>query len=208
MLSKVQQKRREYIAGLDKLIPLSKQHQYGIKDLKKGSYLSIDKENFTVLSISTYLETKWENFKKKKNDYIITELELFCLGSGEVRYIEWEEDDVVEAYITTDVLTLKSLKYRNKPVTKAVLDDIAENEEGILTVNGTQYHYDDEDTFSALYNSDKHTDIPVRVFEFYCDNAQSLSVEFWYDDNDDLKPEKEAFFSKELNLNTLTVLQL
>ncbi|MEA1955350.1 MAG: DUF4178 domain-containing protein [Campylobacterota bacterium] len=208
MLSKVQQKRREYIAGLNQLIPLSKQHQYTIKDLKKGSYLSIGKENFTVLSTSTYLETKWENFKKKKNDYYITELELFCIGSGEVRYIEWEEDDEIEAYITTGVLALKSLKHQNKPVTKKTLDNIAENEEGILTVNGVEYHYDDEDTFSALYNSDKHTDIPVRVFEFYCDNAKSLSVEFWYDDNDDIKPEKEAFFSEELNLTTLTVLQL
>jgi len=199
---------RTYIAGLNNLIPADDRHKYGIKDLIKNSYLSIGKENYIVIDVSTYLEVKWSNFKKKKSDYIITELKLFSLSSGEIKFVEWEEDDFIEAYVTTKTLNLRDIQYNGLKVTKNILDEIAEKEEGILSFNNTKFYYEEEDTFAALYNSDKHSNIPVRIFEFYSNRGESLSVECWYDDNEDSKPEKEAFLSTELNLDTVSVLQL
>jgi hypothetical protein len=208
MLSKNQQERRLHISNLTTLIAKEERFRLSIKDLKKGSYLSIKKENFVVLSYATYLETKWKNFKKKKEDYYITELKLFSLSTGMISYIEWEEDDEIEAYQTLKEIKATDIKCNGKNISRKIIEDISQEESGELTYNNESYYYEDEDTYAALYSNENYQDAAVKVYGFANKNEQYISIEFWYEEQDDAKPEKEVFLSKELDLSSLSVLQL
>ena len=208
MLNNKQKKRRLYISKLDKVIPKKERFNFSIKDVKNGSYICIDEQNFVVLSIGTYLETKWKNFKRKKEDYIITELKLFSLSTAEISYIEWEEDDEIEAYQTIKEIKINELKSNGSSISKNLIEKISDEEQGSVQYNNKSYYYDDEDTYAALYTNEKYSESKVKVYGFANDLDEYISIEFWYDDNDDSKPQKEVYLSKELNLNKLSVLQI
>lgn len=204
-----QVKRREVISTMRNLIPKDERSAYSIKNLQKGSFLSIGRKSYLVESVGTYTEVKWKNFAAKKSQYVVTELELFCVTTGETIYIEWEEDDTVEAYITTSVLSIRDVKLDGSSVKRSDVEYIANEEEGVLSVSGKgSFWYDDDSSYAALYNSEKYTDIPVRMYEFSGEHDDQLTVEFWYEEEGDSKPEREAYISKELNLRTLEVLKV
>ena len=66
--------------------------------------------------------------------------------------------------------------------------------------------YVEEDTSAYLYNSEKHKDIRVKMYEF-SSNRNSLTVELWIDEDAE-KPEKEAFLSEEVSPSSITVLKI
>ena len=72
----------------------------GLAALVTGGYLDIHDATYEVVAVSKYLDVKWDNFKKRKKDYWVTELELFHLLSGEKTFVEWEIDDDVEFALT------------------------------------------------------------------------------------------------------------
>lgn len=208
-ITKNQVKRREVISTMRDLIPKGQRTAYSIKDLKKGSFLAIGKKSYLVEGVGVYTEVKWKDFSPKKSDYVVTELELFCITTGETVYVEWEEDDSVEAYITTEVLSMRDVKFEGSSATRRDVEYIADEEEGDLYVPGRgDFWYDDDSSYAALYNSDKYDDVPVRMYEFGGDGEDCLTVEFWYDDKGDSKPGREAFISRELDLRTLEVLKV
>jgi len=203
----LQQKRRDAIKKLHP-ITAKERFKHTIMDVKKGGFISLNNENFLVASVSKYLETKW-SFKKMKNEFYVTELELFSITTGKTIFIEWSYDDELEISQTKKEIKLKELTSNKSKVSKKVLEDISEEEEGEIKYNGTSFYYIEDDTWAALYFKNENSDgIPVRFFEFESDDEEYLTVELWYDEIGDDKAKREAFISEEIKPDSIKVLQL
>ena len=195
--------RLEAIRGL-KPIPEAERSKYSIKDLKVGGYFSFRNQNWLVLSISRYLETKWEDFSPLKEKYWTYELTILSLKTGEKRYIEYYEDDDIEIYFTE-----KEVKLTELGLTRADLEEIADEEEGTINFDGKSFEYSDDETSAARYfrKEDDKEGIPVRLYEFEAGSA-SLTIEAWSDDANDVRPDREAYLSSEVSSSDIGILQL
>jgi hypothetical protein len=180
-----------------------------IKDAKAGSFLEFGNETFKVMSISYYLEVKWKNFKRKKQDYLITELELFSLEKGESSYLEWEVDDELEISHTRIMPKMRELTFDGRKLTTQLLEDIAEEEEGQVSYKGDVFDYSEDDTWAGLFSRSKDFDqgIPVRAYEFESEKGACLTVETWHEESDE-RPDREAFISSPINPRALRVIQV
>jgi hypothetical protein len=181
-------------------------HQYDIRDLKVGGYFTLKKENWKVLSLSRYQETKW-NFTKDKK-YQLWELEIISLKSAEIRYIEWGFDDDLEIYISQDQLKFRDLKDEetDKRIGKSDLDRISDQEGGV-TYKGQVYWYEDNESWAAKFYRNNKVDEPelVRFYEFETEKGDSLTIESWHDEDD---RECEIWTSSEVQSHDIQVLQL
>jgi len=195
--------RLEAIRGL-KPIPEAEMSKYSIKDLKVGGYFSFRNQNWLVLSISRYLETKWEDFSPLKEKDWTYELTILSLKTGEKRYIEYYEDDDIEIYFTE-----KEVKLTELGLTRADLEEIADEEEGTINFDGKSFEYSDDETSAARYfrKEDDKEGIPVRLYEFEAGSA-SLTIEAWSDDANDVRPDREAYLSSEVSSSDIGILQL
>jgi len=180
-----------------------------IKDAVAGSFLEFGKETFKVLSVSHYLEVKWKNFKRKKHDYLITELELFSLEKGETSFLEWEVDDELEISHTRTMPKMRELTFDGRKLTTQLLEDIAEEEEGQISYKGEVFDYSDDDSWAGLFSRTKAFDqgIPVRAYEFESAKDVCLTVETWHEESDE-RPDREAFISYPINPRSLRVIQV
>lgn len=176
-----------------------------IQSCKTGSFLELHGLTYEVKNITKYLDVKWSSFAKRKKDYWVHELSLFCVENGSNKFIEWEFDDELEIFETTKEVKLKDLQYNDGKLTKTLLEYIAEEEEGFVTLNGTKYHYSEDDTWAGLFYSGSDDPLQVRFYEFESTSGSSLTVESWVDDND---TEREAFLSKEVSLSNLKILTI
>ncbi len=209
-MNKKQARRLGAIRGL-KPLPKAERHRYTVKDVAVGGYLSIGEEVFKVLSIGKYLDAKW-NFRPKKQQYWTYELELLSLKTGEVLFLEWYEDDEIELWLTEQEVGLRELRSDYGKVSRELLEYFAEEEEGEIQWRGKTFCYDDEETYAALYFRDAFGSdtegVPVRFFAFEADDGTTLTIEMWYDDASDSRPEREAFTSRTVRSSEVEVLQL
>lgn len=183
-----------------------RQCKQDIRQVKKGGYLEIKGETYLISEAFRYLEVKWSSFKKKKNEYWVTELQLLNVLTGEKTFIEWEFDDELEISQTVSEVQLKDLTENGKPLTRKILDDIAEEETGIIKYKGKNFHYIEDDTWAALfYRNTTDEPLQVRMYEFKGDDGTGLTLELW--EEEDSKPEREAFISQELSASAIKVLQ-
>jgi hypothetical protein len=177
-----------------------------ITSVKKGGYIEFGGNSFQVVKVNRYLEVKWKNFSKLKKEYWVTELQLFNLLTGGSSAIEWEIDDELEVSVTTQRVSLLDITFKGGHLKYADLELIADEEEGVVSVAGTTFHYEEDDTWAALFyggDSDDHSQ--VRMMEFSDRGKKGLTVELW--EEEACKPAKEAFLSEAINPSTVTVLQ-
>ena len=186
-----------------------------IRDLATGDYCEIGGEAFRVRRVYRYLDVKWSDFRRRKQDYWITELELLSLHTGEPIWVEWEIDDELEIYRTTEKLTLRAIQYQGRALRTADLEDMAEEEEGTVRASGKSWEYSEEDTWAARFFKVERPDDPVnvddgatlRVYEFEASDGASLSIEAWHEEDDE-RPDREAFLSRRESADRIAVLQL
>ena len=186
-----------------------------IRDLGADDYCEIGGEPFRVRRVYRYLDVKWRDFRRRKNDYWITELELLSLRSGELTWVEWEIDDELEIYRTTEKLALRTIQYAGRALRSADLEAIADEEEGIVKAGGQSWEYSEEDTWAARFfpvqrpddSVDKDGGATLRVYEFEASNGAALSIEAWHEEPDE-KPDREAFLSRRESPDRIAVLQL
>jgi len=190
-------------------IPNTKRSSLSIMDVKQGGFLKLNNVLYYVDSVSKYLETKWD-FRKKKNDYYVTELTLINIKTGEKKYIEWEIDDELEIYETIKTLKMRDFRFHGEKVNQSTLEYIAEEEEGEIQYNGKSFYYSEDDTWAAKWfkNSNEKTGVPVKMFEFESDDNDYLTIEVWYDTVSADRGEKEAFLSKPISSKQIEILQL
>lgn len=197
-------KRLGAIRGLNPM-PEAERHKFGIADLKIGGYFSFRGQNWKVVSISRYLDVKWENFGRRKKEDWTTELTFLSLSTGELGFIEYSKDDFFEIFFTE-----KEVKLRELGIGRSELEAIADEEEGYVFLGGMRFHYSEDETWAALYfREGESVGIPVRFYEFEGDDGTCLTVELWHDDmTGDAHPEREAFISGEIDPSELAILQL
>lgn len=177
-----------------------------ITAVKQGGYVEFGGDSFQVVKLNRYLEVKWEDFSKLKKDYWVTELLLLNLLTGESATIEWEVDDELELSVTIQRVSLSDLSFRGKRLKYSDLEEIAEEEEGVVSIDGIKFHYEEDDTWAALYYDENASDhSQVRMMEFSGGGNKSLTVELWEDEG--AKPDKEAFLSEVLKPSAVKVLQ-
>lgn len=198
------------LAAIRGLNPLSsvEQNKLDITNLKKGGYLELDGQTWRVTNIFLYLDVKWDNFKPRKKDYWVTELELFSLETGKTMYVEWEIDDELEVCQTDSLVKMRDIKFDGKSLSRADLDYIADEEEGTVTYGGVDYAYSEDDTWAGRFikaNGSKDG-IPMRAYEFESDDDTFLTIETWHEDDDE-RPDREAFTSHQINSKTISILQ-
>ncbi len=201
------QQRLAAIRGLNPA-PLVERQSFDIRHLKKGGYVDWDGQTWLVQNIYLYLDVKWKNFSRRKKDYWVTELELVSLNSAKVRFVEWEYDDELEVSQTDSTVPLRDIQYNGRAIKHRDLEDIAEEEEGNVVVAGTTYAYVEDDTWAGLFmkpgGSKKGT--PMRAYEFASRKGTYLTIETWHEDDDE-RPEREAFISHVVNAQLFEVLQ-
>ncbi len=183
-----------------------KPERLNIKKLESNGFLDISGETYKVTKVSRYLDVKWEGFEKRKSDYWVTELELLNLVTGESSYIEWEVDDELEINKTIAEIKMREIEFKNKPLTRKQLEEIADEEFGEVVCRGKKYQYVEEDTWAALYFKDSNANaLPVRMYAFESDDESYLTVESWEDGDD--RPSREAFISQSVKPQSVVVLQ-
>ena len=201
------QQRLAAIRGLNPA-PLAERASFDIRNLKKGGYVDWDGQTWRVQNVYLYLDVKWKDFSKRKKDYWVTELELLSLNTAKVRFVEWEYDDELEVSQTDSTVPLRDIQYNGRAIKHRDLEDIAEEEEGDVVVAGTTYAYVEDDTWAGLFmkagGSKEGT--PMRAYEFASRKGTYLTIETWHEDDDD-RPEREAFISHGVKANLFEVLQ-
>ena len=196
------------IRGLNPL-PVADQKKQDIKSVLVGGYIELDDQTWRVAKVYYYLDVKWDNFKPRKKDYWVTELELYSLETGAKRFVEWEVDDELEICQTDSLVKMREITFENKTLSRDDLDYIADEEEGTVSYKNTDYHYSEDDTWAGLFMKEKGSKArtPMRAYEFESDDGSHLTIETWHEDDDE-RPDREAFISHQINNNAITVLQL
>lgn len=201
------QERLTAIRGLNPA-PVTERKTLDIRNLKKGGYVDWNDQTWLVQNVYLYLDVKWKDFSKRKKDYWVTELELYSLNTGKVHFVEWEYDDELEVSQTDSIVQLRDIQYDGRSIKHRDLEGIAEEEEGEVIVNGTKYFYVEDDTWAGLFmkagGSKEGT--PMRAYEFASQKDTYLTIETWHEEDDD-RPEREAFVSHEIKANLFDVLQ-
>jgi hypothetical protein len=175
--------------------------QSSIKDVGLGGVIRLDRKTFRVVATSTYRETD-DSFRREKQ-YLVTELTLFCLETGETHFIEWAIDDTLEICFTTRELSAKELCYDNKE--RVSLDDIDEmaEEEEILVLDGATYNYDDD--WSAKWRASDGRSSCVFMVDFKS-NRGWITIESWSDDgSEDGDWDYQAFHSVDIAPTSIEV---
>jgi len=201
------QERLAAIRGLNPA-PVAERKTFDIRNLKNGGYVDWDDQTWLVQNVYLYLDVKWKDFSKRKKDYWVTELELVSLNTGKVRFVEWEYDDELEVSQTDSTVQLRDIQYDGRSIKHRDLEEIAEEEEGDVVVDGTTYSYVEDDTWAGLFTKagGSKEGTPMRAYEFASRKNTYLTIETWHEDDDD-RPEREAFVSHEIKGSLFEVLQ-
>lgn len=206
------QERLTAIRGLNPA-PVTKRKSFDIRNLKKGGYVDWNDQTWLVQNVYLYLDVKWKDFSKRKKDYWVTELELYSLNTGKVGFVEWEYDDELEVSQTDSIVQLRDIQYDGRSIKHRDLEEIAEEEEGEVIVDGTSYFYVEDDTWAGLFmkaggskEDVSKNGTPMRAYEFASQKDTYLTIETWHEEDDE-KPEREAFVSHEIKSNLFDVLQ-
>lgn len=161
-----------------------------IEDLKKNSFFIFNKNLYRVVSISFYEEksgSKW------------FELECYSIYEDKITYFEYEKDDYIEVSITLKELSMRDL---DKDIDQ--IEEISEEEEGSLYVNGKEYEY--EDDYGAKWHKEGSDSYKVYFYDFIASDNELLTVEEWKISKN--KYEYKVYLSKEIRSEDITVISI
>ncbi len=171
-----------------------------------GGYLEIGADTYRVCGHDRYLDVRWSDFRRRKRQEWVHELTLLHLTTGRRIWVEWSCDDAPEMTETVQTLRLKDILFNGRPVSRRALEDIADAGSGVVYWHGRAFHYDEDETWAALYfRADSNTPLPVRMYEFVSSDEMYLTIEAWHADGE--RPMREAFVSRPLETGRVKVLQ-
>lgn len=149
------------------LIPTEARAKLNIKNLKEGSFLKLKGELFKVKAIFTYSagKEKWYEY------------ELFSISTGKTTYIEYEEDDKIDMYVTID-----SFNIRDLPVSIDDIEYMADEEDGSFKFKGETFFYEDDYKASFSRNGESEK---VYLYEFSNEKENTfVTIEEWGSDQE------------------------
>jgi hypothetical protein len=191
----------------DMLIPEGDRWKHTIKDLKEGGFIRYGGRTYLVVQVGRYDEVKDDDTFSKKTGFKAFEHKLFCIDTGELANIEWEEDDKLEISITTGEVSFRELRDDgNEAIDEDDLDQIVEDEDSIF-FRGREFAYDD-DWASVYYTGKGRKGENVFMYEFVAEDGSGdcLTIEEWGSGSD--KEEYQIFTSRLAGENEIEILCL
>jgi hypothetical protein len=136
-----------------------------IKAVQEGSVFTLRGLTYQTNQIHRY---------KEGSDWEWWELVCFCINTGEVVYIEWEEDDALEVCLTTHAdLSLSKLN-----LTASRIESVVDEEDSI-SYGGFTYIYED-DCKAKFFKDDQGKGTKVWIVDYEAsDGEHYLSLERW-----------------------------
>lgn len=184
------------------IVSEKERYKLTIKDVMVGGVIRFGNKTFLVKETGLYNETD-ESYQKKKK-YRFFELKLFCLETGEIVNIEWEEDDEIEISLTTGTLEFCDLRDdEGKDIDEDDLDQIVDDEDSVY-VNGREFRYSDD--YAALYYRNQLSADPEKVYfyEFKVSDGTELTIEEWVVGPD--KEEYQLYYSRQMDPSEIEVI--
>lgn len=194
----------------DRALPVRERHRYTIKDLNKGGVVQLGDRLYLVEDVSSYTDTD-ENFRATDSGW--SELKLVDLASGEVVWLEWEEDDEILISRTIRALSFSELSDDcGDSIDEDDLDDLADSGESILATAsdiGTARTFVYFDDYAALYNrgvSGRETRGDKVYFYEFTSGDLTITIEEWLDGKNSYS--YELFLSRSVAAGELTIIAL
>ncbi|HEX7049796.1 MAG TPA: DUF4178 domain-containing protein [Longimicrobiales bacterium] len=185
-----------------RLIAPAERWRHTIKDLGPGAYFRLDNRTYRVEESNSYRETS-EDHTRVYEDEAWTELRIFCLESGETRYLEWEEDDAVEASITVRALEFRDVRDdAGAAVDEDDLDTIVEEEDSLF-LDGREFVYDDD--YAAVFERAGKSEF-AYFYDFVSADGDWLTIEEWTDPAQPGREEYTLWLSRSVAPDAIEVL--
>lgn len=168
--------------------------KFTVKDLQVGSTLKFNNR--------IYLVTDNYNYYENKKDVIdCVEFQLTDVLTGDLRYLEYTEDDTIEIFLTSAKVSTKeiedSLPFHNYEFIKNEVKDFT------LRENRMTFYYDDNWKSRFVKGDDLSKSELVRMVEFEGEDEKTyLTFEFWEDGS------MEVFLSYEIKTYNIEILSL
>lgn len=188
------------------VIATGSRHAFTLDKVGEGGVLRVAGEVFVVQKTATYTETNDKGTKDR--DYVVTELVLFSLKTGETRYIEWSLDDHLDISFTERKLTKAELNRQladDEGHPFDVDEDIDECvEQGwSICLNGKEYPYDDD--WACRFRSSDGRTHNAYLYEFGSDEVGWLTIEAWQDGKE---WEYEGYLSRTIPSNAIEIISI
>ena len=158
----------------------SERHAHTIDKVGVGGVIRVGGETFVVQKTATYIETNEKHTKDR--GYVVTELVLFSLKTGETRYIEWALDDELDISFTQRKLTNVELNRELRDDEGAAFDVHEDIDECVdqgwsIRLGGVEYPYDDD--WACRFNSSDGRAHNAHIYEFGSTAVGWLTIEGW-----------------------------
>jgi hypothetical protein len=177
------------VRAMPEPIASTERYRHGIEQVGNGAYIRLKGRVYRVQEVSEYREkrSRWYG------------LELFGIGNGEVRYLEWEKDDKVEVSFSDPPHSLRDIGK-----TSDEIEAMSEEERGRIDFGGHSYYYDDD--YGATYHRGGREDSEkLYLYEFETEDGRyGLTVEEWGDDGDGF--EYEVYTSESIDPDEIEIL--
>ncbi|UCD31866.1 MAG: DUF4178 domain-containing protein [Desulfobacterales bacterium] len=185
------------------IIPSQERYKYTIKDMTSGGIFRLNNATYLVLEVGAYIETD-ESFTKTL-DWTGHELKVFCLETGHIHNLEWEEDDEIDVSLTLSEVEFSKLQYDDGEAIAADSDDLDEivDKGWEIKLLGELFTYKDD--YAAWYTregSDKRE--KVYFYDFEAEDGRELSIETWISENE--KEAFQVFISQEVHPDDIEVM--
>ncbi len=183
------------IRKLKNPIPKEERYKYSIKDVGKDGFLKIKGKTYSVLPFGKFYDKSDEWF----------ELKLTCIETGEETFLEWEEDDGLEIFLTIKELDFMHLKdEENKPIDEDDLDQITDDEDDIF-YDGKLFSYEDDYKANYLRTRDGKN-FKVYLYEFEAKDGSCITMENWSGNED--RADFEIWLSSKISKTAIEIISI
>lgn len=159
-------KRFEAVSALPPLLSEDERLSQSIKDVRSGGCILVGTTPYRVLERYWYTE----------DNFIWYELQLYDLKSGEITYLEWEEDDELEVMIERERL----VNLGDANLTPGKLTEMDDEEVGTVTYRGETFSYDDSG-IATFYRREGDAGEKVQYWDLLSPSGTMMGVEKWDD---------------------------
>ena len=174
-----------------------------IKDIKQSGFLCYDGRTYLVKEVGSYQEFDEKYIKGSGRPWF--ELKLFCIDTGAIVNLEWEEDDEIEVSMTLRELRFSDLRDdEGKSIDEDDLDQTAEDKEGIF-FDGKEFEYKDDYPAKYYRNGVMEGGDKVYMYEFESLDGTCLTIEEWQSGG---KEEYKIYLSSQIDVNNIEILSL
>lgn len=178
------------IRSLPTPIPQSERYRFSIEAVGADGVIKFGGRTYKVTGVNEY----------ERDGFRWPELTLFCLNTGEVKYLEWEKEDEISVFVSLEKLTFQQVGLRNQDQ----LWQISEDEEGALRHNGIRYDYH-EDSGVKFIRDGKGDGQDFHQYLFASGEKNNyICIEEWGNDDDGY--EHNVIMSGKLNPKAIEVL--